>query len=184
VTSLVVELRRATADVHDALDRSVAGRVADLDRYAAFVGRLAAGHRAAEHRLADHPLVTASGHLPKAFLAEADLAELGATSGTTVDADVADWMLAPVDDHDAAGILYVMEGATLGGRHLAGVVRRRFPEAAGSTRLLDAYGDETAIRWQRTRRVIDAADADTDRAAAAAVDAFAMFRRLIDGVPT
>jgi len=72
----------------------------------------------------------------------------------------------------AMGALYVLEGSTLGGRHVARHVRRVLGGGAG-VRWFTAYGDDTATRWA-TFRVAASAGHDLDamvEGAAATFDA-------------
>lgn len=189
---LADELRRRTSHEHRSIDRALfgAGVVDDLDRYAAFLRGLVVLHRDAEGRLAGHRFVEQSGHRPKSELAVDDLRRLGLVGpdresgvGATALTDVRPEAAATVDDATVVGELYVIEGSTMGGRHLARLVRRRVPEAAAATAFLDAYGDAVDERWKATREMIDASGVDPDAASAAAVSVFRRARSLLCGVP-
>lgn len=85
---------------------------------------------------------------------------------------------------DALGRLYVVEGATLGGRITAGRVRRAlgFGEGRGASSL-QPYGDATADMWRRFASVVERwAAGDGDRQAAmvdAARRTFAAYSTLV-----
>lgn len=178
MSSLCEHLRVVTRPEHRALDRSLlAGRpFVDVDSYVDFLDRMRGFHTEVERRLHHHPLVLRSGHAPRSPAAAHDLERLvgpGATSRQSGPASLAvtDHERPIVDDPDDAtivGMLYVVEGSSLGGRHLAALVRRRLPEAASSLSFLDAYGDDTDRRWSQTCEVIDQSGVDREGAASAA----------------
>jgi heme oxygenase len=87
--------------------------------------------------------------------------------------------LPALDDADAVlGCLYVLEGSTLGGRHVAAHVERTL--GAVGTRYFRSYGDDVGARW-RTFRSSVAARADTggdvDAMVGAARATFELFHR-------
>lgn len=89
---------------------------------------------------------------------EADLRSLGAELDPIQAPDPA--MLRVDDQSDALGILYVTEGATLGGVHIA----RRLSTRLGVARdhgahFLTSYGDETVARWAETKAFLDHSNA-------------------------
>ena len=56
------------------------------------------------------------------------------------------------DAPTAAGVLYVLEGSTMGGQLLCQLVRRSFPpEAHVPLKYLGGYGTNTKSRWQQTK---------------------------------
>lgn len=79
-----------------------------------------------------------------------DLVHLGLAPGASAPAPMAAWDVGPIDGLGAlAGVLYAVEGSTLGGqvigRHLAGNLGLTSREGA---RFFNAYGAETESRWQ------------------------------------
>ena len=72
----------------------------------------------------------------------------------------------------AMGALYVLEGSTLGGRHVSAHVRRVLGAAAG-VRWFTAYGDAAPARWASFRAAAGRHDPEEMAAAAQATfDAF------------
>lgn len=82
---------------------------------------------------------------------------------------------------EVLGCVYVMEGATLGGRLITQHVRTTLgitPTTGGS--FFDGYGDETGVMWQGMRQMLvkSASDTDTeDTLVASAIATFAGLRR-------
>jgi heme oxygenase len=68
----------------------------------------------------------------------------------------------------ALGGLYVLEGATLGGRVILKHLRRHLGPALGSTVFLDFHGEQASVAWRRFTAVIDGL-ADAGRVDAEAV---------------
>jgi heme oxygenase (biliverdin-IX-beta and delta-forming) len=101
----------------------------------------------------------------------ADLTELGVTGASLPEATG----LPALDGPGAVwGMLYVTEGATLGGR----VLRRRIEARLGPVpaRFLDGHGDRTQPMWRELGRLADRYAADDDQLARqAALQAFAAF---------
>ncbi|CAM3100285.1 biliverdin-producing heme oxygenase [Pseudomonas floridensis] len=93
----------------------------------------------------------------------------------------------PVIDSPGAclGVLYVLEGATLGGQVLRREVERRFglDETSGAA-FLDVYGTDTGPRWKAFLNYLDNVPSDivfNEAAAKAAHSTFACFEHWLDG---
>jgi heme oxygenase len=85
------------------------------------------------------------------------------------------------DTNAAFGCLYVLEGATLGGRSLLPLVRSRLGvDAARGAAFLASYGEEIPIMWRRFGAALDAWCDSTARRARVAEAAAATFARLGD----
>lgn len=57
---------------------------------------------------------------------------------------------------DAAGVIYVMEGSTLGGVHIAEMIRKRLSaKNANAFSFFDGYGDRTTAMWQSFQKAIN-----------------------------
>lgn len=91
----------------------------------------------------------------------------------------------PQSNAEALGMLYVLEGSTLGGR----IIRRRI-EASGSTlfplTFLDPYGDSAGPRWRSFLAVLDRelrGEAAIAQACHGAIAAFLHVERLLCGDP-
>ena len=81
----------------------------------------------------------------------------------------------------AVGVMYVLEGATLG----LGVVTRRLapshPALAGAGRYMAAYGSRTGSRWSEFQRMLATVDrAEWPSACIAANATFSMFKQAFD----
>lgn len=86
--------------------------------------------------------------------------------------------LPALDDTDAVlGCLYVLEGSTLGGRHVAAHVEGALGTAVG-TRYFRSYGDAVGTRWRTFREAVAGrADAggDIDVMVGSALTTFELF---------
>lgn len=163
-------LLEATRALHTRLDAAVMAEVNEgaLDErtYGRLLRAFEAGHRSAEAHLGS--LDTAEvGYRPKAHLAAADLADLEVAVAAPPILDLADGTAA------RAGVLYVVEGSTLGARELAKVVPACLPR-----RFLHAYGEETVQRWRSTLQWIER-HGDAVSTPAAAVATFETFASLM-----
>lgn len=74
----------------------------------------------------------------------------------------------------AVGVLYVVEGATLGGQVITRHLRETFgARVSGGTTFFSAYGDRTGSMWKAFSRHVDASTClDTDAARGAALQTF------------
>lgn len=175
VVGPLVTLRRSTAARHRRLDDgfAAAGWLRDLDSYAGYLERVGSCHAAVEAFVAGRPFVSATGHAPKSCLVDHDLAALGRARAHDPRHVIE---LPPVvGDGAALGALYVVEGSTLGGRTISGLVRETLPAAAEATRFLDAYGDATMARWRSTLRAIADTAEPVDELVSGAAWAFDLF---------
>lgn len=79
----------------------------------------------------------------------------------------------------AFGALYVLEGSTMGGQIVGGIVRKNLPEDLHHTRYFDSYGEQTRAMWGKFIGALNAfgeAHADThEEVLAAARETFSLF---------
>ena len=148
--NVVQALRAATGDAHQALDRAIdpVAALREFPRRIAMLRRYHVMHAGAEAAMA--PFLAADHGLcfdrrRRAAVLLADLAALGASPARTV-------AVPTITTHPAAlGMLYVMEGSTLGGKLI-----RRDLQADGvdmtGLGFLDPYGADAGRMW---RVVID-----------------------------
>jgi heme oxygenase len=181
-------LRAATRDAHDAAERvSVLAALADgtisRDRYAAMLAALLAMFDAWERRhaafLSGEAAALGWRYVSRSTLLRRDLEDLG------VDPRAGAMTLATHDASSASiwGMLYVVEGSTLGGRVLAGRVREAMP-ALAPTRYLEAGTSEPRY-WPRFSAILDVALATgtaLDAAIAGARSMFALYERTLENV--
>jgi heme oxygenase len=150
-------LRTETRAAHDRLESDLDlldGRLGP-DRYRLLLERFLGFHRVLEPRLDRWHDATPLLDWPvrrKTALLLADLADLG-VDGSALDA-VPDCPEVPDVDGSAAalGVLYVVEGATLGGRLIAERLRDGVVPAT-ALRFFGSYGDEVGRRWHHWRAV-------------------------------
>ncbi len=119
----------------------------DRPRYGALLARLLGFHAAMERRLAEAPPLDGFGiaieERRRSPLLRADLAWLGAPE------PAAEAPLPPFPTAAAAmGGLYVVEGSTLGGLHLARALDPLLPPGAAGRRFLLGYGAAHGAMWR------------------------------------
>jgi len=176
---LLQALRDATGVRHREVETLLPPVWSALGRagYATYLSRLAGFQLPLEERLfAAHDWAALglpdAATRPRGALLRADLAALGVDAGSLPRATA----LPDVQDFGRAlGVLYVLEGSTLGGQVLAREVARG---AAGApTSFLNGAGDDTATRWTSFGRFAEAQATRAPRleaqAVAAATETFA-----------
>jgi heme oxygenase len=174
-------LKEMTWDIHVRLEKRLAvkDRLSNVDLYSAHLGQLLAFHDAAEKQwggllqlvLDDYPARL------KAPLLKLDIEALGGDLPECC-ALHKSWPRIPdaADPAEALGGFYVLEGATLGGRHLLPIVERKLglstSHGAGH---LASYGSEVLPMWGKFCATVEAECATPhtrDRAGAMARDTF------------
>ncbi|MBX3483817.1 biliverdin-producing heme oxygenase [Phenylobacterium sp.] len=162
-------LRDATHAHHVRLETriDILNRIATAEGRRELVGRFHALHAAAEHALA--PFLAGIDGLDfdarrRSARLAGDLADLGTAPG----APSAPIVVRGVAE--ALGLMYVLEGSTLGGR----VIRKHVESRGGDMRglsFLDPYGADAGERWRAFLGVLDA-EADVEGLVAGAVAGF------------
>ncbi len=176
------ELRVATHDVHERLHHipsfaALAEGRLTRGQYAALLRRKLGFHVALEQRLSDGPSVEPFGvdldARRRSHLLRADLAWLGEPDATPLP------LLPPFDSAAAAlGALYVVEGSTLGGRHLARALDAILPPGEEGRRFLLGHGARHGEMWRACCDAIERCGASPAARAAmlrGALDTFAAF---------
>lgn len=141
-------IRAATAHLHERLDQRLDAvrRLADPDEREAMIGRYAAFYLPADAALA--PFLMGVPGLDFAARSRASSFGPEARSGALPA------FPSPASRAEALGMLYVLEGSTLGGRMIA-----RALDARGISdprlRFLDPYGPETGTRWRGFLQVLE-----------------------------
>lgn len=88
----------------------------------------------------------------KADLISQDLIRLGAP---VPDLLLPGFLPAVKNYYEAFGALYVIEGSSLGGNHIAKMIRRKLPEVSDATLFFSGYGDRTNEMWHRFKNRLD-----------------------------
>jgi heme oxygenase (biliverdin-IX-beta and delta-forming) len=155
-TTLTERLRAETRDLHEAIEAHPA--FARLTRpqltrqdYAAHLSRLFGFYEPAERRLAAHaadPDLALGDRLVKTGRLGADLSALGWDEPAI--RALPRWPGRDLSSLEAAwGYVYVMEGSTLGGRVIAGMVARHLgADTASGLSFLQTYGEEAGRMWR------------------------------------
>jgi heme oxygenase len=155
-------LKTATVAAHERLERrfDLDGRLRSRAAYAALLGRMVGFYRPLEERVAPYARTLPGLEWEarrKAPLLLADLLAVGRPADRP-DAVAPLPVVASADD--ALGVLYVLEGATLGGTLIARQARMRLgvtPATGGA--FFAAYGAATAARWRAFATVLETATA-------------------------
>lgn len=186
--SMMDRLRRETSAEHARLERVTRMMAPDLSvrDYQRYLMEMWAVHAAVEPRLAGIDGLAAA--LPdveercKLPLLELDLAELGILPGELAALSLHRPQIPCDRVAEALGVLYVLEGSTLGGRlirqHLAGLPGLHLGAA---TRYLDAYSNVGAM-WKRFGTAVNVyGDAHPEAGSTLVAAAVATFRALLAG---
>ena len=146
-------LRAASWPCHQALERriDVGSRFTDRGRYQSHLARLWGFCSVLEPGLDAAALQAALPDLEarrKTPLLARDLAALGVTPQELAALPRCTHLPASPDVSAALGVIYVFEGATLGGQTLLPLVHRRLGLVQGIA-FLSSYGDQVAPMWER-----------------------------------
>jgi heme oxygenase (biliverdin-IX-beta and delta-forming) len=153
-TSLHTLLRTRTRASHDGVEEIIraAGFFSSLQRYRSYLAAMLGFHREAEGRLEllnAHEIVVDFPSRRRATSARADLIALGAEAdAVTVPAPPA---AAPAIDEPAAevlGLLYVLEGSTLGGALLVQSIAHLGVSGNHGGTYLTSYGPARGRMWR------------------------------------
>jgi len=174
-SDLATYLRESTAAAHkDAesrpLNRALARGTIPREAWIANLEQLFLLHRALDARVARslgrHPEWQAIADRARVADLEADLAAFGSTGAPTPVAAIASGVaeIEAASDDEIAGMLYVTEGSTNGGRFLVKSLTRALgANGATPTRALDPYGDQQPARWAQFKAVLAALPFDPVR---------------------
>ena len=189
-----LRLRAATAQIHErlhghaGLGAAASGQIGRAD-YRLLLARLWGFHKAFEHsaEAAAFTLgldidMTARARAP---MLEQDLATLGYGALEIARLPCCDYLFRPGDEAECLGALYVVEGSTLGGLHIARALGSLFDGVDGEGRkFFLGYGAAHGAMWRGFLEKLDAFSGDEAREAAAvegAVRTFADFESWMEG---
>ncbi|NEV60686.1 biliverdin-producing heme oxygenase [Thiorhodococcus minor] len=164
---LALRLRHDTSEAHASVERlpvmvALMSDGATLDDYRRYLRIMAGVYSPLEERLygaLPGDLVERLGVRPKLPAVLRDLAEQGeAWTPKPMPARRHDPLepLTPGNESALVGGLYVLEGATLGGRTIARHLARILGEAFGAGRLLDFHGRRTSRVWKHFSHELNA----------------------------
>lgn len=185
-------LRNAIHDDHEALHgipvlRRLADGTITIDDYVALLEKFLLFHGAMERGLAAGPSLADYGidlqSRAKVPLLVADLRALGQSNVSTQGKSIGDFP-APTSKPAALGMLYVIEGATLGGRILAKSLDHLLGTAPDGRRFLLGHAADHAAMWQALCHALErGGEQPGDRAVmiASARRALAWFEAIMTG---
>lgn len=150
---ILSRLRTATASAHTSLENTVEipRRLQDLASYRDLLEKFWGWYHPLEAKLLQVPGWPFAGYDPhqriKATWLEQDLLALGLSASDIQLLPQCQNLPAITTLPEAMGLAYVMEGATLGGRQISGLMQEsRIPPAAQT--FFHSYGTETGTRWK------------------------------------
>ena len=185
---LAIHLRHATAKTHQAVERlplmaRLTSPSVTREDYLDYLHALAEVYAALEGSLLDvldEEIRNDLGVRPKLPAILDDLAEQGQPHIPRTSTQ-----LAPAGSGAALGGLYVLEGATLGGRVIAKHLRRCLGPALGSAGFLDFHGEHSSAAWKRFASILDSLPAhgrmDPAEVVSGACTTFAVVHRMLEG---
>jgi len=165
--NLIVALRHATAAAHESIEqlpimrRIMSSSVtrADYCHYLLVLRELYTPLEAALYTAIDRDTQLRLGVRPKLPALLADLSEQTAMNSNEPVAMVAAGVMQSTvviqSINHLVGSLYVLEGATLGGRTIARHLRRVLGEELGGARFLDFHGEHTSAVWKQFAGALD-----------------------------
>ncbi len=185
---LAVLLRHATAETHQAVERlplmaRLTSPSVTREDYLDYLYALADVYDAVEGSLLDaldEEIRNDLGVRPKLPAILEDLAEQGRQHVPRASPPIA-----PTGSGAALGGLYVLEGATLGGRVIAKHLRRCLGPVLGSAGFLDFHGEHSSAAWKRFASILDSLPAhgrmDPGEVVSGACTTFAVVHRMLEG---
>jgi len=180
----MAELRSATWGCHQQLEKrlDVKNRFTDRGSYRSYLGKMWGFCAVLEGRLGQQ---TFGGALEdydrrrKLPLLTRDLIALGCGADSVMRLPCCDFIPDLSDPAAAFGCVYVLEGATLGGRSLLPLVRDRLGLSADhGAAFLASYGDNVDSMWNMFRAAIEAWCGSEERRVRATQTAVAIFGSL------
>lgn len=186
LNSLSGRLRQSTRALHDQVEAAVAldkkmGTPADYRRLLERMLGLHAPYEAALAEVAWGGLDVSLPARRKTHLIAADLSDFGASADEIAGLP----SLAPrpvlADVAEGLGVLYVLEGSTLGGKYILRDISARLGvRASHGGRFFASYGRRVGAMWRDCLAAIDTIRADSDAADRAERSAVAAFQRFED----
>lgn len=182
--TLLSLLRDATAEAHRRLEETVdiSQTARSARRYRRLLEDFLGFHAAAQEKLEAPPDLPRAGYAPaerrKTAWLEADLKALGLSAEEVRALPLCRDLPDLPDAAAAMGCAYVVEGSTLGGRHIAAFLDKSGVIPREARRFFQGYGEETGTKWREFCAALETVEkADHDRAARAAVETFAAMER-------
>ncbi|HXN10187.1 MAG TPA: biliverdin-producing heme oxygenase [Steroidobacteraceae bacterium] len=182
----IAQLRAATKPAHQRLEKrlDVKTRFSSLFAYRAHLERMWGFCAGLEQRVNRQVLGDALADYDlrrKLPLLARDLVTLGAVPDAMPQLPRCEAIPVCPDVASGFGCLYVLEGATLGGRTLLPLVQEKLGLSAGhGAAFLASYGADVAAMWQRFGAALDAWCCTPERQACASYTAVATFDALQD----
>jgi heme oxygenase len=189
----IADLRSATWTSHQRLEKrlDVKMRFTESDAYRAHLEKMWGFCAAIERRLGRNAVGGALADYEKRRkvpLLTRDLVALGAPCDSVMQLPCCDDIPDVADPAAAFGCIYVLEGATLGGRTLLPLVQSRLGLTADrGAAFLASYGEDVALMWRGFGAALDAwcdAGERRQRAAWTAVATFTSLEQWLCGNPS
>ncbi|KJH78446.1 biliverdin-producing heme oxygenase [Pseudomonas sp. ES3-33] len=189
VCPLLQYLRSGTGTLHIALEKRLPffSPALDLAHYRRIIQAYCGFYKPLERRLLEHAEILSEFGLADRLKTPTlcfDLLALGLTESAIADLPQCAALPAITSRADCLGVLYVLEGATLGGQILRREIATRLGlDASTGAAFLEVYGAATGRRWREFIGHLGAATLEAparDRAVTAARNTFACFESWLD----
>lgn len=188
-TPLLEALKSETSELHNEIEKHVRFMREGLtvEAYRSELARYLGFYRAVEARLLKSahfapPSLTLPARMKVNWICS-DLLALGETAESLKRLPECRHMVEIESVGDLIGVLYVLEGSTLGGQMIARHLKKRPEFSSVQMRFLEGYGAETGSMWQRFRAFAVEHDGGPNQSAAL-VSARAAFRYFIEWLRT
>jgi heme oxygenase len=155
-------VRQRTTELHQEIEArfNLPSRTADRERYAELLLKMLGFHELLERQFAEAGLESAAidfaPRRKRQWLVD-DLHMLGISDAVIADAPRCSLLAPPRSIAEAVGRLYVVEGSTLGGKHIAQSLKQRLNLSADNgARFFNSYGDSLGQMWRSFTTAADA----------------------------
>lgn len=151
-----VQLRQATAALHEEIEQKLDLTRLSMDRYLLLLQAFYGFHAPVEARIASCAPVSGFAWPARAALLERDLLAAGSSPSAVAQLPRCADLPALTSTGDRAGCLYVLEGACLGGQFIARGLEQRFGLGLETgAAFFIGEGAGTAARWSQVMAWID-----------------------------
>ncbi len=148
------ELKRSTATAHLGLERRIIPhlkKIRSKDDYIRFLDYLHSFYDALDQRL--QPWFSEPGRVSDAARIRQDIRQLDPGFEFTVRESVE---VPQVDSYERAlGVMYVLEGSTLGGQIISGMLTKQLGDISNAYTYYNPYGESTFEKWNHFKEKLN-----------------------------
>ena len=150
--NIIEEIKKSTSGPHKELEDKLGGQLfhtnLQASQYRQILGKFHLAYVTLEGSISDFPLIQKLlQKRSKIAMLERDIENLSSNDHPEL---VAQLPFAPVQNlHEALGVMYVMEGATLGGKYITGHLKSHgWANDLNCTSFFNSYGDRRGEMWK------------------------------------